>query len=245
MNTIYNFVKTSCLSAGVALSAVALTLAPAEAFSLRFSEDIGSTESTGSSALADFDFVQDGNNVVLNLTMTNTTDVGVEYSTLVGLGWQNPDGSYDTSLDSNGTDFTQLYDPATLQPYGNFDLGIRADGGGNFSGGNPDGGLGIGESATVKVSYSLEDGSFLDATNLEQMFSDMYQSAGSDGQLASGDYSAVARFQQVGTDQEGSDKVLGAYFMEDDPAADVPEPGTILALGSVVVGAAGLRRKNR
>ncbi|MDB9313654.1 hypothetical protein PN462_11135 [Spirulina sp. CS-785/01] len=59
--TIYNFVKTSFLSAGVALSAVALTLAPAEAFSLQFSDEVGSTESTGSSALADFDFVQEGN----------------------------------------------------------------------------------------------------------------------------------------------------------------------------------------
>ncbi|MDB9313653.1 PEP-CTERM sorting domain-containing protein [Spirulina sp. CS-785/01] len=33
--------------------------------------------------------------------------------------------------------------------------------------------------------------------------------------------------------------------MEDDPVADVPEPGTILALGGIVFGAAGLRRKTQ
>jgi hypothetical protein len=51
-----------------------IAVKPAEAFTLSINPTNGSTENTGSSALLNFNFVQQGSNVLLNLGIKNTTN---------------------------------------------------------------------------------------------------------------------------------------------------------------------------
>ncbi|MGQ9871857.1 hypothetical protein [Leptodesmis sp.] len=52
---------------GLAIASSMFASNPAEAFTLSINPANGSTENTGASALLDFNFVQDGSNVLLNL----------------------------------------------------------------------------------------------------------------------------------------------------------------------------------
>jgi hypothetical protein len=91
---------------------------------------------------------------------------------------------------------------------------------GNFEGGSPQGALMAGESELVVLTLG-DTG--LTPDQLAQTFFDFYESAS--------DRHVIARFQSVGTNGEGSDKVAG----------HTPEPASLvlLALGGLAL----LRRR--
>jgi hypothetical protein len=212
---------------------------PAQAFTLSINPTNGSTENTGASALLDFNFVQDGSNVKLNLGIKNTTNgslgLGATQATLVGVGFDLPSlvksaFNYNTGYNAGTSAFTTLYQNAALNPYGTFDVGIRSAGPGNFAGGNPQQGLTAGQSATVSFLFS---GTNLTASAVESAFKNG---------ISNGSLDVVGRFQQVNAGG-GSDKVIGGLLPESGGgnSAAVPEPTTML--GAIAAGGAFLGRK--
>lgn len=235
------------LSALVAGTAIALSIAPinpAEAFTLSLNPSNGSTENTGSTALLDFNFVQDGSNVKLNLGVKNTTNgsdgLGATASTLVGIGFDLPSFIKSFSYSAANSSFTKLYGDsklntsvsgdAALNPYGTFDVGIRSAGSGNFAGGNPQSGLTAGQSSLVSFIFS---GTGLTANSVESSF----LSGMRDKSLG-----IVGRFQQVNAGG-GSDKVLGSVVPVTPPPISTPVPEPLTILGSITAGMAFLGRK--
>ncbi len=226
------------LSAG--LSAL-LAANPADAFVIKFdaTSDSSNSPATGASASVNFDFVQSGSNVLLNLTLTNTTGQIPSFgsratqSTLVGFGFDLIDGVTVQAYNSGTTAYNRLYGDvssftsniqptlkgnATLNPFGTLDVGIRSNGNGNgtFGGGNPTTGLTAGQSGTVTFTLA---GSNLVASTLQTQFLQGFQS---------GNLNAVTRFQQVNAGG-GSDK-LKLVMPKPPKPASVPEPGTLSAL---------------
>jgi len=230
----------SALAAGAAIALSIAPINPAEAFTISLNPSNGSTENTGSTALLDFNFVQDGNNVKLNLGVQNTTNgsagLRATAATLVGIGFDLPSFIKSFTYSAANSTFTKLYGDsklnksvvgsAALNPYGTFDVGIRSAGSGNFTGGNPQSGLTAGQSSLVSFLFS---GTGLTASSVENSF----LSGMRDKSLG-----IVGRFQQVNAGG-GSDKVLGGVVPENSAA--VPEPLTIL--GSITAGMAFLGRK--
>ncbi len=233
------------LSAAVGLAIASSMFAsnPAQAFSLSINPTNGSTENTGASALLDFNFVQDGSNVKLNLGIKNTTNgtLGLKatQATLVGVGFDLPAFvksafNYNSGYNAGISAFTTLYKDAALQPYGTFDVGIRSAGSGNFAGGNPTAGLKAGESATVSFLFT-------------GMTASAVESAFKTG-ISNGSLDVVGRFQQVNAGG-GSDKVIGGLLPESGGggnSAAVPEPTTMLgamAAGGALLGRKRLQRK--
>ncbi|MDB9313652.1 PEP-CTERM sorting domain-containing protein [Spirulina sp. CS-785/01] len=126
-----------------------------------------------------------------------------------------------------------------------FDIGLITNK--NLSaGGSPKDGLDAGASETV--TFNLAATNFDNASALEQWFKD--------GFVEDGYLSTAARFKDVNAGA-GSDKLMGGnvqeYFdytrsLNEEPVSapepvEIPEPGTVLALGSVMFGAAGVRRR--
>lgn len=243
----------NALSSSLSLSALATvgialasTLAanPAQAFSLSLDPKFGSTENTGSTANLDFNFVQSGNNVLLNLGIKNTTNgstgLGATESTLVGvaldlLGGGVTSYTYNSLSSAFSKTFTNVSIPG---PFGNtvFDYGIRSAGSGNtFVGGNPQQGLTAGQSTLV--SFLLKGNGSLNAAAVENSFLSRF---------SSGAMSVAGRFQQVNAGG-GSDKVLGGFVEKSQPPAEaVPEPTTMLGLataGALLFGKKKLQRK--
>ncbi len=216
---------------GMAIASSMLASNPAEAFTLSINPNNGSTENTGASALLDFNFVQDGSDVKLNLGIKNTTDgtLGLQatQATLVGVGFDLPSLISNFTYNAGSSTFTKLYEDAALNPFGTFDVGIRSDGSGNFSGGNPTAGLTAGQSTMVSFLFS---GRNLTASAVESSFL---------SGIKNGSLDVVGRFQQVNAGG-GSDKVLGAV-VDGGSSAAVPEPLTVL--GAVAAGGAVLGRK--
>lgn len=221
----------SALAVGMTIAASIAASNPAEAFTMSLDPSQGSTENTGSTALLNFNFVQDGSNVLLNLSIANTTNgstgLGATASTLVGVGFDLPSVISSFQYKALGSTFTQLYTDASLNPYGTFDVGIRSDGSGNFSGGNPQQGLTAGQSTLVSFLFS---GNGLTASSVESAFL---------SGINKGSLDVVGRFQQVNAGG-GSDKVLGGV-VDGGSSAAVPEPLTVL--GAVAAGGAVLGRK--
>lgn len=224
------------LSAAVGLAIASSMFAsnPAQAFTLSINPANGSTENTGASALLNFNFVQDGSNVKLNLGITNTTNgslgLGATQATLVGVGFDLPSLIRNFTYNAGTSTFTNLYQNAALQPYGTFDVGIRSAGSGNFAGGNPQQGLTAGQSTTVSFLFS---GTNLTASAVESAFKTG---------ISNGSLDVVGRFQQVNAGG-GSDKVIGGLLPESGGgnSAAVPEPTTML--GAIAAGGAFLGRK--
>lgn len=222
--------SVSALTMGMAIAASVVASHPAQAFTISLDPSQGSTENTGATALLDFNFVQSGSNVLLNLGITNTTNgstgLGATSATLVGVGFDLPSVLSSFQYNAQGSTFTQLFNDAALNPYGSFDIGIRSDGAGDFAGGNPQQGLTAGQSTLVSFLFS---GNNLTAGSVESAF----LSGIKDGSL-----DVVGRFQQVNTGG-GSDKVLGG--ITGGNSAAVPEPFTVL--GAALAGGAILGRK--
>lgn len=234
------------MSVAAVLATVGLSLAAlpnsAQAFSLSIAPQYGSTENTGASALLDFNFVQKGSDVLLNLGMTNTTNgkagLGATQATLVGVAFDTIAGVQASAVSGN-SNFTQLWTNVDLSPsnqFGVYDVGVSTPRN-QFEGGNANGGLKAGESTLVSFLFK---GSNLNASTVESSFLKGFQS---------GDLRTAARFQQVNAGG-GSDKVAGALIPPiisepgtPDHAAGVPEPGSIL--GMLAAGGLLFGRKKR
>ncbi|WP_017306039.1 PEP-CTERM sorting domain-containing protein [Spirulina subsalsa] len=244
MNNLSTLVKNTAISAGVAIAASTFFAAtPADAFTMRFDPALGgaaTSDYTGSTGELKFDFLDAGNDSVkILLTISNTTPSEIG-SSLVGFTFDQFDWMETLSYtyDDMGTNFTRVFDPVTMQPFGSFDFGIRTTGNGNFQGGSANLGLREGNSAQVAFTFQKVGKT---ASELESLFSSAYEK----GELRSG-----ARFQQVGPNQADSDIVLGHYFQSveippEEPVVSVPEPTVTLGLGMFALGALGAGRKNR
>ena len=171
----------------------------------------------------------------LDVTLTNTSNPS-NGGFLTGFVFNNP-GDHITGVsltDPSGfSDFTLLGGPSfnnTIKgaPYGQFDIGAAL--GGNFQGGgNPGGGIGVGQTASF-FKFTLT-GSGLDTLTVDSFISELSEGKGSGG----GNQFFVARFR--GFDDGGSDKVAATG------ATPVPEPASIILLGSGLVSLVAFRRK--
>jgi hypothetical protein len=110
-----SIVHKSAVGAGIAalgLVSSVLLSAPAQAFSISISPTVRSTENTGATANLDFNFLQQGSDVLLNLGITNTTNgtagLGATQATLVGVGFDLP-ANLGFSYDANGSTFTNRH----------------------------------------------------------------------------------------------------------------------------------------
>ncbi|WP_017715342.1 PEP-CTERM sorting domain-containing protein [Kamptonema formosum] len=219
---------TTALAAGMALASTALTAAPAQAFGLSIAPQYGSTENTGATAKLDFNFVQQGAQVLLNLDIKNTTNgsagLGATAATLVGVAFDLPTivSAYTFSASTynpGSSGFTKTYTGVSIPglTQNTFSVGIRSAGSGNFVGGNPQAGLTAGQSSSVSFLLS---GANLTAAGVESSFQSGFQG---------GSLQAAGRFQQVNAGG-GSDKVLAG-------SDAVPEPTTLggLALGGAIL----------
>ena len=222
-------------TSGLAL-AIGLTIATAAnaTVTLEFNPAWGSTENTGASATAAFSFSDVGNDVLIDLVLTNTTNgtlgLGATQATLVGIAFDLP--TY-TSLSYNngGTAFTKLWTNVSAPPMGVFDQGISTPRN-TFNGGNGNSGL--------TALQTLGTVQFTVNTTLTAA---QFESAFSSGHLVGGDLNAMARFQQVNAGG-GSDKVFGGNPPPPVLPPGVPEPAT-WAMMIIGFGAAGsmLRRR--
>lgn len=225
---------------GIAMVSSVALADSAQAFSLSINPNFGSTENTGSTATLDYNFEQQGDSVLLKLGIANTTNgsvgLGATQSTLVGVALDLLAGGVTSfTYDSLSSAFTNTYtDPSIpgLASNYSFDYGIRSAGPGNFTGGNPQQGLTVGQSTLV--SFLLSGSSPLVASAVESAFLNGY---------TSGDLKAAGRFQQVNAGG-GSDKVLGGV---NQPTQPVPEPGSVMGLftvlGALLLGKKTLRRE--
>lgn len=226
---------TSCPGATLAAAGIALAAtigaAPAQAFTVTIDPSFGSTENTGSTALLDFNFTQQGNNTLLNLFIQNTTVASIP-STLVGVAFDTPNGISQSSYSANGSSFFRLFNDQSLNPYGSFDIGIRSGAtGGGLNGGNPQTGLTNGQAATALFTFNGQN-----AASLETAFFNLF----SQPQPGNTAYVA-ARFQQVGENRNDSDKVKGGVTT----AAAVPEPTTMAGLALAGAGLLGRKKLQR
>jgi len=185
----------------------------------------GSTEATGATASLWFDFGEDGLDDLLSITILNTTPPEIG-SMITAVGFELPDppslsaafatggaGSYFDTLT-----FNDSVSPGRLNAPGGYDVMLTSDG--NFEGGSPQGAPRAGTSDLVVLSLG-DTGMTPD--QLAQTFFDFYETTP--------DHHVIARFQSVGPNGEGSDKVGG----------HTPEPASLmlLALGGLAL----LRRR--
>jgi hypothetical protein len=192
---------------------------------------------TGTGALGSFTgsieyvpaIADDVNSVAtLTITLTNTSSEGNGgYLTAFALNLpdnlsatliQNP---YDLGFSQLGD--TGVPDTVNAPAYGKFDIGASLSN--SFLGkGNPNGGIGVGQTATFTFSLS---------GNLETFSAESLLGLQSTGTGAGEGYQAfVARFR--GFEDDGSDKV----------PISVPEPGTLILVGAGLLGLGifGIRR---
>lgn len=259
--TLSNIIKTSLFSAGLTLAT--LGAGAADAFTLNYDPQFGTTNNdaiTGATAAIDFTFTDLGNgDVQLDLNISNTTADPVT-SELVGIGFDWTGGDLaamfgfaapnvtGSTYDGGSSNLDLLYADDSINgqakdPDGNvtldfnsttFDIGLGISST-LMSSGSPRDGVDAGTSTSV--SFNLKNTGYT-AASLEQFFVDGF----SNGSLIT-----AARFKAIeGGTGATSDKLVGGVLSTTPPStpdADVPEPGTILALGSVAFGAMGLRRK--
>lgn len=236
MKTNFAQALTACLAtAGLAIASSLLTATQAQAFSLSVAPEYGSTNSlgdvigTGATATLDFNFVQSGADLLLNLGIKNTTGTqttagGATNSSLVGVAFDVLSGVNASVKSTTGSTFTKFWQNVDISGLHNgFDYGIsiaRKE----FEGGNAKEGLYKNQSTLVSF---LLTGSSLSAAQAESAFLTGFQN---------GTLKAGVRFQQVDGSRVGnSDKVMAGVSPDAEP---VPEPttiaGMVMGLGSLV-----------
>ncbi|MEG4532526.1 PEP-CTERM sorting domain-containing protein [Microcoleus sp. D2_18a_D3] len=228
---------TACLAtAGLVIASSLLTATQAQAFSLSVAPEYGSTNSlgnvigTGATATLDFNFVQSGADLLLNLGITNTTGTkttagGATNSSLVAVAFDVLSGVSASVQSTAGSSFTSFWwqNVGINGLHNGFDYGISTPRR-NFNGSDPKGGLYKNESTLVSF---LLTGSSLSAAQAESAFLTGFQN---------GTLKAGVRFQDVSGSSVGdSDKVMAGVSADAEP---VPEPttiaGMVMGLGSLV-----------
>ena len=170
----------------------------------------------------------------LTVSLTNTSPDG---GYLTAFALNNPGDSIESIVSWSSTDagFTHLLgDPSfnnsvDTSPFGNFDFGSSSTKDDWLGGGNPQGGIGSGETAIFTFQLSGID---LDALTTQNFISEYNQ----DDQLF-----FAARIR--GFNSGGSDKVPGAIGPLSPDA--IPEPSTFLLLGSGILGVLALVWKRK
>jgi len=191
---------------------------------------------TGTGTLGDFSgsftysFTNDTSaSIVVNLTNTSPVANG---GYLTAFAFNNPNNSITgATLSSTSPNFGLIGTPdfdntISGSPFGDFDAGAST-GGSWLGGGNPTTGIAVGSSETFTFSLS---GSGLSGLTTQDFINELTSSPS--GQ----NYWFAARFR--GFTNEGSDKVPA-----DENPPIIPEPTTILLLGSGLLGLFGLRKK--
>ena len=162
----------------------------------------------------------------LQITLTNTTPVGGG-GAITGFAFNNPgDLITDGSMIANYAGFSATGGDNSIngQPYGYFDIGILT--GANFQGGNPLAGILYGDTGVFNFT--------LTGINLDTL--DEYSFVNEKSE--DGNEFFLVRIQSIDAGA-GSDKVPG----ETGETPVVPEPATMLLLGSSLLGLGFYRKK--
>ncbi|MEL6160906.1 MAG: PEP-CTERM sorting domain-containing protein [Cyanobacteria bacterium J06554_11] len=218
---------------------VSATQAIAFTYSLDSTSHSSNATATGASATVDFNFTDIGTGKVqLDLDFVNTTGTltsgsfgeGATSSKLTGIAFDIFSDitveSYTLTgkLDTFTTDVR--FNPFSKQ-VGTFDIGFADNK--KFVGGNPNGALASGESASATVVLHAPQ----NAVDLRERFRAAFESEG---------LNIAARFQAVNAGS-GSDKLLGGTVDPfNPPPKDIPEPAVVSGLG-LMLGFMKVRKK--
>jgi len=176
--------------------------------------------------------------VEINLTNTTLTAGGF----LTALAFNNPNdyitsstltvtGNSNFSILPADGNIISTGDELKGNPYGDFDIGAAATNSW-ISGGSPNGGLAVNDTATFTFD--------LTGSNLDTLTADSFFQTLSSGNAGEGNQAFAVRFRGM-TEGAGSDKVIGA------PAVPVPEPSTFALFGMAcfMFGLVAYRKRNK